>query len=149
MRWEYRRPEEQLFIADGKETILYVPRDRQVTVQPFNVADLHNTPLDLLLGSGDIKKSFVASWESQFKPKTQGALLIRLVPRVEDTEYSFLILEVDARTFDLRRIAIHESGGSTSEFSFANVTTNAIMDNNLFRFKIPKGVEEIRMDNEK
>ncbi len=145
MRWEYRNPEEQLFVADGKQTFFYVSRDRQVTVQPFSPADLHNTPLELLLGSEDINKSYVASWENQFTPKTEGSLLIRLVPRRKETEYSFLVLELDPRTFDLRRIVIRESGGSTSEFSFTNVTTNIKIDNKLFRFKTPKGVEEIRM----
>jgi outer membrane lipoprotein carrier protein len=148
MRWEYRSPEEQLFVADGKQSHLYVPSDRQVTIQPLTAADLHNTPLEFLLGSGDIKKSFAVSWETEFKPRVEGTLVIRLIPRRKDTGYAFLVLELDAKTFDLRRIAIRESAGSTTEFLLSKVLINRKMDKKLFQFKTPKGVEEIRLNIE-
>ena len=148
MRWEYRSPEAQLFVADGAESFLYVPQDRQVTVQPFSVADLHSTPLEFLLGSGNITESFAAAWDNEFKPKAEHTLLIRLTPRKAQGEYSFLVLELDSQTFDLRRIAIREPGGSTTEFLFTGVVTNAKLDKKLFQFKKPKGVEEIRLNNE-
>ena len=119
-----------------------------MTVQPFSAADLHSTPLEFLLGSGDINKSFVASWEMEFKPQVERTLLIRLVPRKPEGEYAFLVLELDNRTFDLRRIAIRDSGGSTSEFLLSDVSTNIKLDNKLFQFKVPKGVEVIRLNNE-
>jgi len=145
MRWEYYSPEEQLFVADGRESFLYVPQDRQVTIQPFSAADLHSTPLEFLLGSGDFKGSFQASWETEFKPMLERTLLIRLVPRRNDAEYSFLVLELDNQTFDLRRIAIREPGGSTTEFLLTDVAVNLKPDKKLFQFKAPKGVEEIRL----
>jgi outer membrane lipoprotein carrier protein len=148
MRWEYRVPEEQLFVADGRQSYLYVPRDRQVTIQPFSAADLHNTPLEFLLGSGDINRSFMASWETEFKPKETGTFLIRLVPHRKEEGYAFLVLEMDPRTFDLRRIAIREPVGSTTEFFLSNVSTKVKVDKKLFQFKTPKGVEEIRLNVE-
>jgi outer membrane lipoprotein carrier protein len=148
MRWEYRLPEEQLFVADGKQSYLYVPRDRQVTIQPFTASDLHSTPLAFLLGSGDIKRSFVVSWEVEFKPVETSTLLIRLVPHQKDAGYAFLVLELDALTFDLRRIAIREPAGSTTEFLLHDVSTNAKIDTSIFRFKTPKGAEELRMNIE-
>jgi outer membrane lipoprotein carrier protein len=148
MRWEYRSPEEQLFVADGKESFLYVPRDRQVTVQPFSAADLHSTPLRFLLGSGDINGSFFVSWEKEFKPRAQQTLLVRLTPRRQESGYAFLVLEIDLPTYDLRRIAIREPGGSTSEFFLSNVITNTKLGKKLFQFKTPKGVEEIRLNSE-
>lgn len=148
MRWEYRIPEVQLFVADGRQSYLYVPLDRQVTIQPFTIADLHNTPLEFLLGSGDINKSFAVSWETEFKPKETGTLQIRLIPHRKDAAYAFLVLELDARTFDLRRIAIREPAGSTNEFLLGNISMNVKMDKKLFQFKTPKGVEEIRLNIE-
>jgi outer membrane lipoprotein carrier protein len=148
MRWEYRAPEKQLFVVDGRQSYLYIPSDRQVTIQPFSVDDLHNTPLEFLLGSGDIEKSFAVSWETEFKPRVEGTLVIRLVPQRKDTGYAFLVLEVDSRTFDLRRIAIRESVGSTTEFLLSAVALNRKIDKKLFRFKTPKGVEEIRVNTE-
>ncbi len=146
MRWEYRDPETKLFVADGHESYVYVPEDRQVTVQAFSASDMHSTPLEFLLGSGDIKKSFNVSLESEFKPKASGTLLLRLEPFNPVSEYSFFVLEVNENTYDLSRIVIHEPGGSTSEFLITNLETNVQVDDERFRFKIPKGVEVIRFN---
>jgi outer membrane lipoprotein carrier protein len=149
MRWEYRQPEEKLFITDGRDAFLYVPQDRQVTIQPFSSADMRDTTLELLLGQADIKRNYVASWETGLKPEVERTLLIRLTPRRNDGEYESLVLEIDQNTFDLRRILMREAGGNTSEFVLANVITNAKLSNGDFQFKPPKGVEKVRMSNEK
>jgi outer membrane lipoprotein carrier protein len=148
MRWEYRNPEEKLFVADGREAFSYVPEDRQVTVQPLSPSDLHNTPLEFLLGTGDINKSFTVSWETDFKPVLDRSYLIRLTPRRRETQYTFLVLELDQETYNLCRIIIRESSGNTSEFLLTNVTANVKIENKKFQFKVPKGVEEIRLTNE-
>jgi outer membrane lipoprotein carrier protein len=147
MRWEYRSPEEKLFVADGRESFLYVPEDRQVTVQPLRASDLRSTPLDLFWG-GDISRSFTASWEKEFSPQGERTCQIRLTPRRRETEYAFLVLELDSQTYDLRRILIREPSGNTSEFFFTNVTENARIKREAFQFKAPKGVEIIRLDHE-
>jgi outer membrane lipoprotein carrier protein len=146
MRWEYRNPEEQLFVADGRESFLYVPSDRQVTIQPLGASDLHNTPLELLLGAGDINKNFASSWETESKPKTERAVLMRLTPRTNEPAYRYLVLELDPTTFDFRRVIVCEHTGNTMEFLLSNVITNTKMDNKRFQFKPPKGVEIIRLD---
>jgi outer membrane lipoprotein carrier protein len=148
MRWEYRNPEEKLFIADGRETFLYVPADRQVTVQAFSAAEMRSTPLEFLLGSVDIDRSFAVSWENELKPGAQGTYLVRLTPRSTDAEYSYLVVEVDQKNYDLKRIVIREPGGNTSEFVFTDLRTNVKVDDSLFKFKAPEGVETIRIQNE-
>ena len=145
MRWEYRVPEQKLFIAGGQETYLYTPEDRQVLVEATGPAELHSTPLAFLLGRGDIAKGFSAAWEKDMQPKVEGTVLLRLVPRVAEPEFEYLVLECDAQTYDLRRLVIREHGGNTSTFFFSNLTTNLKIDNKMFQFKIPKGVEVVRL----
>ena len=149
MRWEYRKPEEKLFVADGREAFLYVPSDRQVTVQPFSASDMRGTPLEFLLGGAEIRKSFTVSWENNFRSVSENTLLLRLKPRSGQTEYEFLVLELDPRTYDLRRITIYEHGGNTSEFLLSGITANARVDNREFQFKPPKGTEVIRFEEGK
>jgi len=148
MRWEYREPEEKLFVADGRESFLFVPLDRQVTVQPLQASDLRGMPLELLLGSGNIRQNFDVTWEEEFKPRTERASLIRLTPRSSEAQYSFLVLELDEETNDLRRIILRERTGNTSEFLLTDIRTNINIEDKQFRFKIPKGVEVIRLTNE-
>lgn len=144
MRWEYRQPEEKLFVTDGREAFLYVPQDRQATVQDFRASDMRGMPLDLLLGTGGVLKSFAASWETEFRPKADRTFLIRLTPRDGEADYAFLVVELDRETYDIRRIVIREATGNTSEFLLTGVRTNIKVDKEKFRFKIPEGVEVIR-----
>jgi outer membrane lipoprotein carrier protein len=149
MRWEYRQPQEKLFVADGREAFLYVPLDRQVTVQHFSASDIRGTPLDFLLGGADIRKSFAISWENNFKPVPEKTLLIRLTPRSNQSEYEFLVLALEPKNYDLRRITIHEHGGNTSEFLLSNLIANTKIDSKEFQFKPPKGTDVIRMEEGK
>jgi outer membrane lipoprotein carrier protein len=146
MRWEYRDPETKFFIADGHDTYLYMPEDRQVMVSRFSTSEMRSTPLQFLLGQGNIAASFGASLEAELKPKLQGTILLRLVPSAPELDYNYIVLELDALTYDVRRIVIREPTGSTSEFLLANLKTNVKVDDKQFRFKIPKGVEVIHLD---
>jgi outer membrane lipoprotein carrier protein len=147
MRWEYQSPETKLFIADGRQTYLYTPEDRQVLMRAYTPSDLHSTPLQFLLGRGDILESFSVAWETELKPKMQQTLIIRLMPRTDEPEYSHLVLEVDEHSYDLRRMIIRERTNNISEFVFSNLTTNVRVNNSQFQFKIPRGVEVIRLDD--
>jgi len=148
MRWEYQDPEEKLFIADGRAAYLYVPGDRQVTVQPYRASDFRNMPLELLLGAGNIHEDYLVTQESEFKGKTEGSILIRLTPRRSHPQYAFTVIELDRATYDVRRIVIREQTGNLSEFVFSQVKTNIAIASNKFQFKIPKGVEIIRLTQE-
>jgi outer membrane lipoprotein carrier protein len=149
MRWEYRLPEAKLFVADGREAFLYVPLDRQVTIQSFSASDMRGTPLEFLLGGMDIRKSFVVSWENNFRQPAEPTLLIRLTPRSGQSDYEYLVLAIDPKNYELRRITMHEHGGNSSEFRLSNLTANAKIDNKQFQFKPPKGTEVMRLEEGK
>lgn len=145
MRWESRQPEEKLFVVDGQKSFHYIPLDYQVYEQPFTPADLHNTPLVLLLGAVDIHKNYEVDWELSILPEFDHTCLIRLTSRQPEPGYSFLVLELNQETWDLQRLIIREATGNTSEFLFADVKTNVKIDDRKFRFKRPKGVDVVQL----
>ncbi len=146
MRWEYTTPEKKLFVADGRETFLYAPADRQVQIASFSSEEMHSTPLRFLLGQGDISRSFSVTWEREFRPKFTGTLCLRLVPRTPESDYAYVVIECDAKSFDLKRMIIGDPTGNTSEFLFTNMKTNLKLDRKMFQFKVPRGVEVVHLD---
>jgi outer membrane lipoprotein-sorting protein len=72
--------------------------------------------------------------------------MVRLVPMAADLDYSYLALEIDRRTSDLRRIVIRERTGNLSEFAFTDMRTNVKISDSRFRFQIPRGVDVIELD---
>jgi outer membrane lipoprotein carrier protein len=146
MRWEYKTPEEKLFIADGRECFLYVPQDRQVSIYPLTASDVRSTPLAFLLGGEDTLKKYSVSLESEFRAAFDHTTRIRLKPLKYEEEYLFIVLELDAASFDIRRVVIREHSGNTSEFFLSNVVTNIKVNSKDFQFKPPKGVEVVRIN---
>jgi len=146
MRWEYRTPEEKLFIADGKDCFIYAPLDRQATTYPLTPADLGRTPFAFLLGGGNIRRDYSAAAETEFRAELSDTVLLRLTPVQDNGEYIFVTLELDAKAFDIRRVVIREQSGNTSEFHLSGVVLNQKMNDRNFQFKPPKGVEVLRVE---
>src|SRR4051812_33297208 len=49
-RWEYKRPEDQLFVSDGKMVTMYIPADRQARQGPVKDTVDDRIPLMFLVG---------------------------------------------------------------------------------------------------
>lgn len=146
MRWEYQKPESKLFVADGRETWLYTPQDRQVLVRRFTVEDLRSTPLQILVGGGDMLRSYAVSRETGTAIGGSSTITLRLTPRRGETEFTHILIECSSVDYEMRRILIAERTGNTSEFVFSNIRINGKIDIKQFKFKIPKGVEVVRVD---
>src|SRR5258707_13124648 len=56
MRWDYYRPEQALFLVDGKTAWFYVPADHTVTRVPAKQSEDLRTPLALLAGEMKISR---------------------------------------------------------------------------------------------
>src|SRR6202166_2731459 len=56
MRWEYERPEKDLFLVDGKTAWFYVPADHTVTRAPAKQSTDWRTPLALLAGETKVSR---------------------------------------------------------------------------------------------
>jgi outer membrane lipoprotein carrier protein len=146
MRWEYKGPVAKLFVADGRQAYLHLPEDRQVQVRKLTSADLLSTPLRFILGQGEIRSSYSASPDPSVKPVAPGGVVVRLTPRDGNSEFESILLEIAPADFSLVRIIVGEKGGGTSELRFANVVLNPRVEGKAFEFKIPRGVEVIRVD---
>jgi len=148
MKWEYDRPEGQLFIADDSRSFFYVPQDNQVTVQSFNAADLRDTPLGFLLGSGNIQENFYVESEPASEAIIKETQIVRLIPKENNPDYAYLILEIDPATGDLRRLEMREHSGGTLEYMFLDLKADVQINNDIFEFTIPDDVEVLWIENE-
>ncbi len=138
MRWEYQDPEPKLFVSDGRSFYFYVPADKQVVVSEQDPR--RSLAARLLSGRGGILDEFDAALET---PEEEGVLRLRLVPRKPQTD-------VDRATIDaepggrIRSILLEDVQGNRTRFRFEGVRENSGLDERLFRFVVPKGVEVVR-----
>ena len=138
MRWEYKDPEPKLFVSDGRSFYFYVPADKQVVVSEQDPQ--HSLAARLLSGAGGIVDEFEASLE---EPLEEGVLRLRLVPRQPqaDVERATIDAEPSGR---IRSILLEDPQGNRTRFRFEGVRENIGLEERLFRFELPKGVEVVR-----
>jgi outer membrane lipoprotein carrier protein len=138
MRWEYKDPEPKLFVSDGRTFYFYVPADRQVIVSEQDTQ--RSLAARLLSGRGGLADEFDVSLE---EPPEEGVVRLKLVPRQEQADLTRA--HVDAETTGrIRSILIEDQQGNRTRYRFENVRENTGLDDRLFRFEVPKGVEVVR-----
>jgi outer membrane lipoprotein carrier protein len=138
MRWEYKDPEDKLFVTDGRTFYFYVPADKRVIVSEQDVR--HSLAARLLSGKGGILDEFTATVE---EPQEEGVLRLKLVPRQAqaDVERATVDLEPSGR---IRAILLEDVQGNRTRFRFEGVRENTGVADHVFRFQVPKGVEVIQ-----
>ena len=143
MRWEYRSPEEKVFLSDGKVTWLYLPAEKQARKAPLkNLEDLRS-PLAFLLGKTKLEKELKAlSFAPDLQAWKTGDVLLRGVPRGLEDRVEQVILEVTPE-HRIARILIHAADDSLTEYRFSNEKENVAVPDGQFRFAAPPGTEVI------
>jgi len=136
MRWDYEKPEKKTFVADGEAFYFYVPADRQVIVR--DQGGERGVALTLLEGSTPILEQF----EVELEPVLDGPPRLRLTPRAPDPDVEQVWLQADDRGL-IRTIEILDVQSNRSYFRFDELRTDRDLDESLFRFEIPAGVDVV------
>jgi len=138
MRWDYRSPEEKLFLSDGRRIYLHVPADNQVIISPVPEQDQATTAVLFLVGKGNLTRDFNVSY---VEGGGADSYALRLVPKLPERDYDWLQLVVDRRTLQIRSLTAADSQGGRSTFQFSNFKENTGLSDKTFTFKIPRGAE--------
>ena len=141
MRWEYQYPEEKLFISDGKTIYWYLPQEKMVQTLKLEEIEGEQTPVLFLAGRGDLKRDFIIEPSPPGSTPPEGSYQLVLTPRRGEESYQKLILEVDVRSYQVKRMVLLDLIGNITEYRFRNIKENLKLPERFFQFKIPKGVE--------
>ena len=144
MRWEYRRPKEKLFLSDGKQLILYVPEEKQLTRALVKTSEDLRVPFSLLLSRLNLRKVFSRiELVEQGVPSSPGVRLLRGFPKSgREQDFSDVLFEI-MPTWDVRRLLVSFLDHSTMEYVFDQVERNVGVSPSLFRFSPPPGTQVI------
>jgi outer membrane lipoprotein carrier protein len=143
MRWDYTQPEHKVFVSDGSETYSYIPADHQVYVTPMPEGDEATTAVLFLTGRGDLVRDFDVQYARDVTVDPDEAAL-RLDPKRPDRDYDWIVIVFDRQNWQIRKLVAADSQGGTSTFQFRNMRENVGLSDDVFTFKIPRGVDVIR-----
>ncbi len=144
MRWEYREPEDKLAVVDGERTWLYIPAEGQVFVGSLAALG-RGGALGLLLGDAmDLRRDFVVEVAADGDGKPLADTL-SLVPRQPSEEFERI--ELTLANNDLpQRIVVHGAAGDVMEYRLRRVRTGMVLEDALFEFQPPEGVEVVPVE---
>ena len=147
-RFNYRKPFEQILVADGQTLWLYDIDLNQVTARA-QASALGSTPAALIASAPNLH-ALQADFTLANAPERDGLQWVTATPRARDSQLQSVrvgLREVDkggARTAELAALEIVDSFGQRSVLTFTRVQVNPSIPAETFRFKPPAGADVIR-----
>lgn len=147
-RFNYRKPFEQILVADGQTLWLYDIDLNQVTARA-QASALGSTPAALIASAPNLQ-ALQADFTLANAPERDGLQWVTATPRARDSQLQSVrvgLREVDkggARTAELAALEIVDSFGQRSVLTFTRVQVNPSIPAETFRFKPLAGADVIR-----
>jgi outer membrane lipoprotein carrier protein len=147
LRWDYLHPNVEEIYVTQNEVMMYVPEHKQVLIGKLTQMAASQAPLQLLQGVGKLEEQFDV--EPIPEGRGDGGLpLLSLFPKQTAHEsvrtVVKIVVEVQPKTYFIKRLSIHEVSGNVSTFEFTNLKPNSGLKNALFEFQVPPGVEVVK-----
>jgi outer membrane lipoprotein carrier protein len=141
MRWEYKDPENNIYLYKGDKFQFYFSEDNQLMKGSLSEENHETEILDILTG----QKTLLEFYNVEFSPfpteKPQNPQ-IKLTPKQEE-EDSFILLEIDKSRWLIQKAAFIDWEGNKTEFQFDQIQINTDLPKNIFELKLPPDVEII------
>lgn len=139
-KFTYKKPFEQLIVADGQTVWLYDVDLNQVTARKQAQA-LGSTPAALIASSADIK-ALQNDFNLADAADQDGLQWVLGSPKVKDNQLQSV--RVGFRQNQLEKLEIVDTFGQKSVITFSGFQTNAVINPELFQFKPPAGSDVVR-----
>jgi outer membrane lipoprotein carrier protein len=139
MRWEYEKPEPQVFVANQQLAWLYVPSEKQISLTDPQKIFSHPLAQTFFEGVGELKKHYEVTLDHN--QSTNDTAVLKLMPRKEDPEIKTLYLSIDLQTYRISCIEVHNALGNINRISLDSQRTASSLDPKLFLLDIPPSVD--------
>jgi outer membrane lipoprotein carrier protein len=141
MRWTYEGDDPQEIVSDGKTLWIYQVRDKNVMRQ-----DLRKLPAANRLGL-DLLSGFQGAADT-FHLSACGESCLELKPRQTRPDINRILLDLDPKTREVKAVTTEDGLGNRTRVELREVRWNIGAKDDLFTFKVPRGVEVLEMPGE-
>jgi outer membrane lipoprotein carrier protein len=141
MKWEYEDPEKKVFLYNKGVFLQYFPEDKELYRSYSSKYIYESEILSLLSGKRRLSDNYLIE-PSPFPSENKKAPQLKLTPR-EEGEYTYILLEIDEKTWLIRRAIFFDWAGNKNEFNFSQIKTDVQLSEKMFELKIPADVEII------
>lgn len=133
-RWNYQKPFSQEIVSSGGKVWFYDADLEQVTVKQLDDS-LGSTPALLLTGEVDIDQKFILEEQGS----EEDLNWVRLSPKNEESGFKYILIGLNHG--QLGGMELSDNFGQLTRIYFANIKINPVLNETLFNFTPPKGVD--------
>lgn len=141
MRWDYKDPQDKVFLYKSGILEMYIPEDKQLIRRRLDDETMRSEIFGIFFGTMSFDEAYVIE-DAAFPTASTEVQQVKLTPRTEG-EYSHILLEIDRRTWLLRRAVFIEWAGGRREFVFSRIRTGVRIPARVFELRVPPDVEII------
>ncbi len=141
MRWEYREPEEYVYLYKEGLSLAYFPDDNQLFRHALTPEEQDSELFSLLLGKAGFEESYTVE-SASFPSGKKEPVQIKLIPKQEGN-VAYILLEADEKTWLIEKLILFDAAGNKQEFRFSRIKPNPRLSANVFELDVPPDCEVI------
>lgn len=129
-----------LLVTDGVTVWSYNPANKQVLIDKFKIDERSLTPERVLTAAPKDYYSSILGKEKVGKVET---ILLKLVPKDEDSIVRVMKVWVDESNWLFRKVEIEDVNGRQTTYIVSDIKVNIGIPDSRFTYQVPNGVEAV------
>jgi outer membrane lipoprotein carrier protein len=142
MSWRYTNNGNRV-VSDGRLLKVYDADNKQSYEQEVGKS-AYPAALSFLLGEGKLTSSFALKKLSAQTLDFKGGYVLLAIPREPTPAYQKMLLYVDGKTFQVRRVLLIDAQKNKNVFDFSEPVVNLPVPPGEFQFAAPPGTQVIK-----
>jgi outer membrane lipoprotein carrier protein len=142
MSWRYTNNGNRV-VSDGRLLKIYEAENKQLYEQDVGKS-AYPAALSFLLGEGKLKASFDLKKLNAETLKFKGGYVLLAIPREPTPAYQKMLLYVDGKTFQVRRVLLIDAQKNKNVFDFSEPLVNVAVPPSEFQFATPPGTQVVK-----
>jgi outer membrane lipoprotein carrier protein len=142
MSWRYSSNGNRV-VSDGKILRVYEEENKQMYEQSVDKSQ-YPAALSFLVGGGNIKTTFKLKQLDAKRAKFSGGFVLLGEPKEPTPAYQKILLYVDGKTSQVRRVMLIDAQGNRNRFDFEKPVVNEPAAPNEFNFIAPPGTKVVK-----
>ena len=153
MRWDYAKPNGQVFVSDGKKLLIYQPPEEGEKRGQLIERALHEDQLpsafSFLVGKGVLDEDFEIRLLEHDNESFKDGYVLQLIPRKPTPNYEQLVFYVRTLTSNgkragvVQRVLIIDAAGNRNRFDFSKLEFNRDVPDKRFSYRPPRGTDRV------
>jgi outer membrane lipoprotein carrier protein len=142
MSWRYTSNGNRV-VSDGRLLKVYEADNKQLYEQEVGKS-AYPAALSFLLGEGKLTASFAIKKLNAQTLDFKGGYVLLAIPREPTPAYQKMLLYVDGKTFQVRRVLLIDAQKNKNVFDFSEPIVNVPVPPSEFQFSAPQGTQVIK-----